>query len=85
MFCDLGHPQKREVNRKKGEFLKLFCLRVRENDWEVNGKERGNEKWEGTVYLGNQGYWETIQSNYKINFIQDSCHILPQHFKSTIH
>ena len=44
MFCDLGHPQKREVNRKKRGVFEVVLP-------ESEGKWLGSE-WEGT------GKWE---------------------------
>ena len=40
---------------------------------------------EGKVYLGDKGYGESIQINYKTNFIQESVQRFPLHFKGTFH
>ena len=37
------------------------------------------------VCLGKQGEEETIQINYKMNFVQDSCQRFSLYFKSTFH
>ena len=39
----------------------------------------------GKVCLGNQGYRKTIQINYKMNFVQDSCQRFSLHFESNFH
>ena len=76
LTMELKYPQKRRVNRKRG------------------GSFRGYSAWEGgqmtylgegRVCLGDQGYGETIQTDYRMNFIQGCCQRFSPHFKSTLH
>ena len=73
----MRYPQKREVNRKRGG---------RGSFGSCPAWERANDiPWERRVCLGEQGWGETIQINYKINFIQDSCQRFSLHLKCTFH
>ena len=71
----LRYPQRRGVNRKRGGVLEVA----------LPGRRQMTYLGEGRVWLGDQGYGETIQINYKMNFIQDSCQRFSLHFKSTLH
>ena len=75
---ELRCPQKIVVNKKRRD----------------RGSFGSCSAWEGCTWLslGKQGFawgtrrrWETIQINYKMNFIQNSCQRFALHFKSTFH
>ena len=67
--------KKEGLTEKRVEFWKLLC----------QGGRQITYLGKGRVSLGDQGLGETIQINYKMNFIQDSCERFSLQFKSTFH
>ena len=73
LTSNLRYSQKRGVNRKRGEVLEVVLPERESNDL----------PWGRKNLRGSPGMGETIQINYKINFIQHSCQRFSLHFKST--
>ena len=76
LTMELKYPQKRRVNRKKGGSFRSYSA------WEGG---QMTYLGEGRVCLGDQGYGETIQTDYRMNFIQGCCQRFSLHFNSTLH